>query len=522
MNRRFDLHQQGQHMHDIKHRLPDSSLLAQLIAENSVHGLAMMDEHGYCIYGNQAWLDMTGFTLDEFATKSLHDMVHHHHPDGRPFPMSECPIGCTLGRNMVVRGHEDVFFRKDGSAFPVACAATPVLKDGAPILMILEVRDISEEKLAREQLQALDRRKDEFLAMLAHELRNPMAPIRAAAELLRRAPGDQALVRRASAIIERQVGHMVGLVDDLLDVSRVTQSIVVLEKAQVDMKRVLAGAVEQAQPLIDARRHKLTLHMAPEDAIVLGEQMRLVQVVANLLNNAAKYTPEGGAIALRMACSATEVVVTVSDTGIGMTADMVQNAFKLFMQAERASDRAQGGLGLGLALVRSLVELHGGAVTCQSAGPGKGSSFTIVLPRLVEQAGVTVDAGTRAGPAAAAARILLVDDNRDAALTLGLLLEAMGHDVAVEHDPVRALDLTRTEPRQVYLLDIGLPGMDGKVLASLLRERPENAAATLIALTGYNQEGDRDRALAAGFDHYLVKPVDTDALAALLAAPGKR
>ena len=266
---------------EIHQRFPDSSLLAQLIAENSVHGLVMMDAQGVCRYANKAWLDMTGFTLEEFAARPLHDLAHHRHPDGRPFPMAECPIGCALGKNMVVHGHEDVFFRKDGSAFPVACAATPVMLDGAPVLVILEVRDITEETQARERLQAADRRKDEFLAMLAHELRNPMAPIRAAAELLRKAPGNEDLVRRAGAIIERQVGHMVGLVDDLLDVSRVTRNMVVLDKAAVDMRRVLAEAVEQAQPLVETRRHSLAIRTPDEGVAVSGDQMRLVQVLAN-------------------------------------------------------------------------------------------------------------------------------------------------------------------------------------------------------------------------------------------------
>lgn len=502
---------------EIHQRFPDTGLLAQLIAENSVHGLVMMDAQGYCRYANKAWLDMSGYTLEEFAARPLHDLVHHHHPDGRPFPLHECPIGCTLGKNMVVRGHEDVFFRKDGSPFPVACAATPMIQDGAPVLMILEVRDITEEKQARERLQAADRRKDEFLAMLAHELRNPMAPIRAAAELLRKAPGNEDMVRRAGTIIERQVGHMVGLVDDLLDVSRVTRNKVVLDKAAVDMKRVLAEAVEQAQPLIEARGHRLALRM-PDDAVVVsGDQMRLVQVLANLLNNAAKYTPAGGAITLAMERSGALVEVTVSDTGIGMTPDMVAHAFEPFMQAQRGSDRAQGGLGLGLALVKGLVELHDGKVACRSAGLGQGSSFSVSLPGLEEGARSLPQAGAAGAAAAHPLRILVVDDNRDAASTLSMLLEAMGHQVSVEHDPRRALENAEGAPPDVYLLDIGLPGIDGHELAARLRARPENSGATLIALSGYSQERDRDRALAAGFDHHLAKPVDSARLAALLA-----
>lgn len=435
----------------IERQLLDKDLLAQIIAENSVHGLVMMNGQGYCIYANQAWLDMCGFTLEEFQAKPLHDLVHHHHPDGRPFPLEECPIGCTLGKNMKVRGHEDLFFRKSGAPFSVACAATPIVRDGVPVLMILEVRDISEEKKVREQLAASDRRKDEFLAMLAHELRNPMAPIRAAAELLQRAPGDGDIVRRSSAIIDRQIVHMVGLVDDLLDVSRVTRGMVLLQKTQVDIKRVVAGAVEQAQPLMESRRHSLIVNIPPADTIVSGEQMRLIQVVANLLNNAAKYTPEGGTIVLAVECTDADVNVTVSDTGIGMAPEMARQAFDLFMQAERAPDRSQGGLGLGLALVKSLVELHGGTVRCNSAGLGAGSTFSIHLPRLIGQVRTTPAArdGNVVGPREESLRILVVDDNEDAALTLAMLLESMGHQVLVEHDPYRALETARTGRPQV-------------------------------------------------------------------------
>lgn len=506
-------------IHQIEQRLPDSDVLAQIIAENSVYGLVMMDGQGYCVYANQAWVDMCGFTLEEFKAKPLHDLVHHHHPDGRPFPLEECPIGCTLGKNMKVRGHEDLFFRKNGTPFPVACAATPIVNDGVPVLMILEVRDISEEKKICEQLQASDRRKDEFLAMLAHELRNPMAPIRAAAELLHLAPGNEDIVRRSSSIIDRQIRHMVGLVDDLLDVSRVTRGMVLLAKTRVDMKRVVAAAIEQGQPLIDARKHRLMVQIGSDDALVAGEQMRLIQVVANLLNNAAKYTPEGGTITLAVESRPQSVHVTVSDTGIGMAPDMVRHAFDLFMQAERAPDRAQGGLGLGLALVKSLVELHGGSVACSSAGPGQGSSFSLSLPRLPGHCRQTADPGDDPGQLPARdLRILLVDDNVDAAMTLAMLLESMGHQVLVEHDPYRALETASTGAPDVCILDIGLPGIDGYELARRLRALPGNGPAILIGLSGYGQEADRAQALSAGFDYYLVKPLDMTKLVAIFSA----
>ncbi|MEX5744056.1 ATP-binding protein [Massilia sp. X63] len=400
-------------------------------------------------------------------------------------------------------------------------------------------RDITDRKLAEERLMEADRRKDEFLAMLAHELRNPLAPISAAAELLRIGTLDEARVRQSSNIIGRQVRHMTRLVDDLLDVSRVTRGLITLERAPVAMRAVVQEAVEQVRPAIDARRQALSLHLPPSWAQVEGDKARLVQVVANVLGNATKYTSDAGAIDLRAEVRAGggkhALVIGVRDQGIGMDRELTKRVFDLFTQAERSSDRSQGGLGLGLALVRNLVELHGGTVGCSSPGPGKGSTFVITLPlaqgaapaQPPESAAAAGAAGAAglAEPAAAAVRaaalkILVVDDNVDAAETLGLLLAACGHEVVVEHEPVRALERARSVAPDVCLLDIGLPGMDGRELARRLRAQPETAAAVLVAVTGYGQQQDRDQAFAAGFQHHLVKPVDIDALERLLEGVG--
>jgi PAS domain S-box-containing protein len=386
-------------------------------------------------------------------------------------------------------------------------------------------RKADEEALREsgERLRLADRRKDEFLAMLAHELRNPLAPISAAAELLQIVKLDEERVRRTSQIIGRQVGHMTSLVDDLLDVSRVTRGQVELENAPLDIGNDVADAVEQVTPLIRARRHHLELRRTPEATLVEGDRKRLVQVLANLLNNAAKYTHEGGRVQLSTDVRDAQVRIEVSDNGIGMAPELVSRAFDLFAQAERSSDRASGGLGLGLALVRSLVELHHGTATCESAGLGKGSKFTICLPRLRVQA---QDAEQRQlGPGGAlqpapALRVMVVDDNVDAAAMLAMLLEASGHQVSVEHDPRRVLARARTEVPQVFLLDIGLPEIDGNELPRQLRAQPETAGAVLVAVTGYGQESDRAQSLAAGFDHHLVKPVDIRALSEILAGVG--
>ncbi|WP_426110438.1 ATP-binding protein [Massilia sp. PWRC2] len=381
-------------------------------------------------------------------------------------------------------------------------------------------RDVSERRAAQEQLALADRRKDEFLAMLAHELRNPLAPIGAAADLLQVALLDEALIRQTSQIIARQVRHMTSLVDDLLDVSRVTSGLVELNMERLDIAQVVAEAVEQLSPLMRARRHRLTVSSTEQAALVLGDRHRLVQVLANLLNNAAKYTFESGHIAVTTEVGDDHVLIHVSDDGIGMAADLAAHAFDLFTQAERSSDRSLGGLGLGLALVKSIVGLHHGSVSCSSAGAACGSIFTVCLPRVAaQQRGADViPIGSASEVAKTALRILVVDDNVDAAVMLAMLLEAVGHEVTVTHHARGALEHISTATSDVFLLDIGLPGMDGNELARRLRAHGASAGAVLIAITGYGQTQDRAQTAAAGFDYHFVKPVDLEQLYAILAA----
>ncbi|MGI4844475.1 MAG: hybrid sensor histidine kinase/response regulator [Janthinobacterium lividum] len=412
--------------------------------------------------------------------------------------------------------------RIDGSGGWALSRAVPILDaKGQVVEWIGAASDITERKAAEERLRESDRRKDEFLAMLAHELRNPIAPISAAAALLQRMKPDEALVRRTSEIIARQVGHMTGLIDDLLDVSRVTRGLVELERVPVDLRTVLQDAVEQVMPQIEARRHRLALAPPSGPVMVMGDKKRLVQVVANLLNNAAKYTPEGGRLALHADAANAQACIEVSDNGIGMAPELTGRVFELFAQAERSVDRSLGGLGLGLALVKSLVELHGGSVACASPGLGLGSSFSVRLPCLDAQAAPCRDTCAAAAAASAGTasplRVLVVDDNVDAAVTLSMVLEAAGHQTLVEHGALAALERARASAPQVCLLDIGLPEMDGKELARRLRADPVTADALLVAVTGYGQDSDRRQIMAAGFDHHLVKPVDMERLGAILA-----
>ena len=378
--------------------------------------------------------------------------------------------------------------------------------------------------LAERELRAADQRKDEFLAMLAHELRNPLAPISTGAHLLKLLHSDNAQISQTCAIIARQVDHMTSLVDDLLDVSRVTRGLVSLSSQVLDLRAVVDDAAEQIRPLIAARRHRVVIDVPPAPAPVSGDHKRLVQVVANLLGNATKYTPEGGRIHLRLVADGATYLLTVTDDGIGMDAQLVKRVFDLFTQAERTPDRSQGGLGLGLALAKSLVELHGGSVDAHSDGLGHGSTFSVRLPRHAQDlhaappAGGSDQAARRFGHSVTPLRIMVVDDNVDAVHTLQLFLKAAGHNVEIAYCGADALALAAVFKPDACLLDIGLPDFDGNELARRLRLLPETATATLVAMTGYGRQQDRDIASAAGFDHYLVKPVSTAQLSEVLVA----
>lgn len=380
--------------------------------------------------------------------------------------------------------------------------------------------DVTERYQAELELREANRKKDEFLAMLAHELRNPLAPISTAAELLKLSAGSDPRTRRASEVISRQVKHMTTLVDDLLDVSRVTRGLVQLEKEVVDIKSAVANAVEQARPLIESRQHGLTVRTGSSSAIVNGDRTRLVQVIANLLNNAAKYTPQGGQITLDIGVEDGTVNIAVIDNGIGIDAKLVPHIFDLFTQAERTPDRAQGGLGIGLALVKTIVTLHGGSVTAHSEGQGEGSRFTIALPgALPEQiAAPAAVAAELLGAQSAPLRIMVVDDNLDAAESLAELLQAQGHQVVVQSHPLDAIAAAKADPPQVFILDIGLPEMDGYELVRRLRAEPASRQALFIALTGYGQAHDRILSKAAGFEHHFVKPMDAEKLRQVLSS----
>ena len=407
--------------------------------------------------------------------------------------------------------------RSDGGRGWTASRAVPILDARGNIVeWIGSASDISARKLAEKQLQEASRRKDEFLAMLAHELRNPLAPIAAAADLLRLGAHDEARVTKASDIIGRQVRHLTGLVDELLDVARVTRGHVELECAPLDMRSIMQAAVEQVRPLVEGRRHRLSLQTTPDAATVNGDATRLTQVITNLLTNAAKYTPAQGEISVSLYQDDTEVRVTVRDNGIGMSPELINCCFDMFVQAERSSERAAGGLGIGLALVKSLVELHGGRVSVTSEGEGHGSTLTLTLPRTSTTDPVGATTPGTLTPAASPLRVLVVDDNADAAEMLAMLIGDLGYDTEVETNSRKALERIVHERFDVCLVDVGMPDIDGHGIARAVRSRADNAPV-LVAITGYSQPQDRSAALDAGFTEHFAKPVDITKLALLLS-----
>jgi two-component system CheB/CheR fusion protein len=374
--------------------------------------------------------------------------------------------------------------------------------------------DVSERKRAEDALREADRQKDEFLAMLAHELRNPLAPIRNGGELLARMMGDDARAGPVIDIIRRQVAHLTRLVDDLLDVSRITRRRIELKQDVVDLATVVAQAVETVEPLMRSRNHHLRVTSDAPHLFVRGDLARLVQCIVNLLNNAAKFTDPGGEILVETRRRDERGFIEVSDNGIGISAALQPKIFTLFVQSDQTLDRAQGGLGIGLSVVQQLIEMHGGSVAVHSDGPGKGSRFCVELP-LIDPPKQAPRTDTRAK--LRATRFLIVDDNVDAAETIAFMLRAEGHDTRTVHqarDVLRAVNNFRPE---YVLLDIGLPGMDGYAVAQEIRRLPRGDQPRLIALTGYGQPEDRKRALDAGFDEHFVKPVDVDQMLRQLA-----
>jgi signal transduction histidine kinase len=372
------------------------------------------------------------------------------------------------------------------------------------------IRDqIEQQRRAEQALMLADQRKDEFLATLAHELRNPLAPIRTGLQILSKKPNADEQTRRLYEIMDRQMVQMVKLIDELLEISRISTGKVVLHKERTDIRRAIEIALEGSQSTVDAAHHTLVAELPDEPVWVYGDPARLAQVASNLVNNAAKYTPDGGRIAVRMRHDDGHVELSVEDSGVGIPEDMLDHVFEMFTQVNRTLDRSQGGLGIGLALVRRLMELHGGTVTAESAGTDQGSRFTIRMPALERAAAKGAPAAVRRRDTAPVRRlrVLVIDDNRDAAETLSMLLEADGHDTHCAYNARAGLEAASAFLPQAVFCDVEMPGMDGYEVASRLRHDPRHAPALLVAVTGRGAREDQKRSLQAGFDVHLTKPV---------------
>ena len=439
---------------------------------------------------------------------------------GKDLPEDELPMQLAIGQRASISNDIEIV-RSDGSVAYVRNDVEPLYDTHGEVYGCVSVCvDLTEQKLAERALIEADRRKDEFLATLSHELRNPLAPLRSALEVMRLARDKPDVVEKARLTMERQLMQLVRLTDDLLDVARITQNKLEMRRERIDLRSVLQAALEAARPAIDAQAHAVHLDLPDEPLWADADPTRLAQVLSNLLNNAVKYTTRGGDIRLSASGSGGNIVLRVLDNGVGIPADMLPHIFDMFTQFPGHRDRSHGGLGIGLTLARRLVERHGGTIEAKSDGPGHGSLFTVTLPAAVEAPATGHAPAGRERPAARACRILVADDNADALEMLQLMLSLYGHDVTVASDGLVALTLATAIRPQIAFLDIGMPRMDGYEAARRIREAL-GSSVVLVALTGWGQDEDKRRSREAGFNHHMTKPPDPEALEKLINECGQ-
>jgi PAS domain S-box-containing protein len=506
-----DLSERRRYEETLRHSEERFRLLVESVKD---YAIFMLDTDGRVVSWNAGAQRIHGYAAPDIIGRHL-SVFYTEEARRRKWPEQELSTAREQGRFE----DEGVRVRKDGSTFWANVILTPVYDREGTLRGYAKVtRDLTERQRI-EALEKAERQANEFLAMLAHELRNPLAPMSNALKLLAGRPTRDATEQWVREVLERQTSQMARLVDDLLDVSRVTRAAMVLDRKPLDLRTSVRNAVDAARQWIEEGKHRIAVSIAPERLMVDGDEVRLNQVLQNLLHNAAKYTPAGGRIDVLAGREGEEAVVRVRDNGVGMSADLLKSAFELFKQGNPTLDRQKGGLGVGLTLVQRLVGLHGGSVEAHSEGPGKGSEFVVRLPLRSEPAIVDAasvpEAHEEARPTPAR-RVLVVDDNQDAAHALRLLLETDGHEVMVAADGPTGLAMAREHRPDVMLLDIGLPKLNGYEIARQIRGDPALRGTMLVAVTGYGQMQDRARASASGFDHHLVKPVEFRALQELL------
>jgi PAS domain S-box-containing protein len=505
----------GEQIYSLEGTEAASNRFRGVVLDQVTDAVIALDNERLIIYLNPAAERLYGVAAAGALGRAVDELVPLAWFDA----MTAGPVAATVKTGGEWR-HEIAIATPAGHETHVECVVSGLNGLGMEQIGLLIVsRDVTARKLAEQALRDADRRKDEFLAMLGHELRNPLSPILTAVALLERSGSTDQTVTSATRIIGRQAGHLNDLVSDLLDVARITTGKITLRKENCEMGGVIQRAVEQTRALIEAKGHRIDIETPSAPVYVYGDLSRLTQIVSNLVNNAAKYTEAGGGvIGLRVSADGPDIFVTVTDNGMGIVPEVIPHIFDLFTQSRRSLDRAEGGLGIGLTIVRRLVEMHGGQVTARSEGTGKGSVFTVRLPRSISAAAPGVAARRRAADRQTplTRRILIVDDNLDAANTLAMVLRMDGHEVDSVHDGLQVVAKAREFRPQVILLDLGLPGLSGLEVARQLRASTDLNGVTLIALTGYGQEEDRRLTHATGFDHHMVKPVDLEQINALI------
>lgn len=482
------------------------------IVESSDDMIVSKNLDGVITSWNRGAEKLLGYSADEMIGKHVSSIMPPERAEDYEKILSK------IRRGESVDHYETRRLRKDGSIVDVSLTISPIRNAEGQIIGASKIgRDVTQQKALEEQRREADRRKDEFLAMLAHELRNPLASINNAVQLFSRQASDDDL-KQAREIVQRQVKHLARLIDDLLDVSRITRGKIVLRKELVDISPIVANAVESVRPFMEQRRHELVVSLCAGTLRVEADPLRVEQMIVNLLTNAAKYTDAGGTIRLAVTREGDMASISVKDNGIGLPAELLPRVFDLFVQGDRSLARTEGGLGIGLTLVKKLAEMHDGSVEAASAGPGAGSEFTIRLPAC---AATPPPRPAPARPAPRtnrrAARVLVVDDNVDTAEGLGKLLRLLGHEVRTAYDGRAAIAVAQELDPEIILLDLGLPNIDGYEVARTLRKDLCRRDALLVAVSGYGQDSDVQRSIESGFDHRLVKPIDFDALMTVLA-----
>jgi PAS domain S-box-containing protein len=472
---------------------------------------------GMLVEANRFCLDGCGFTREEVIGKPFWECGWWNPSAALMETIRKASLRAAEGRPFRT---ETSYYVAGGAERVVDLVLAPVTDEAGRVLFVAATgTDVTNRRRMEDALREQDRRKDEFLALLAHELRNPLAPLRNGLQVLRLAEGDARAVAQTRGMMERQLGHMVRLIDDLLDISRINRNKMELRRSRVLLADAVNSAVETARPAVEAAGLELTIALPPGPVYLDADLTRLAQVFGNLLTNSAKYTPRGGHIWLAAGRRGEDVFVSVRDDGIGIPADSLRSIFDMFSQVDRSIERSTGGLGIGLALVKGLVEMHGGAVTAESAGVGKGSTFTVRIPALQAHPERAAEDAPHGGSAAngAGRRILVVDDNQDSATSMAMMLKLTGNQVRTAHDGVEAVEAAESFRPQVILMDVGMPRLNGYEATRRIRDQHWGRSVTIVALTGWGQEGDKGRSREAGCDGHLVKPVSLPDLERLLA-----